>query len=78
MPIQLGSPYQSVDSPVMNPFIGTTGLSGYALITAGDKNGGAMMPTDGIMKIGRARRMVGANPATYNLLLLIFLCKDGG
>lgn len=64
MPIQLGSPYQSMSSPAMNPFVGTTGLSGYAPITAGDRSGGAMMPMDGIMKASRSR-MVGTKPSTY-------------
>jgi len=48
--IQLGSPYQSVHSPAMNPFIATTGLAGYAPITtrSGRKVGG-----DTIHDIGR-------------------------
>ena len=64
MPIQLGSPYQSMSSPAMNPFVGTTGLSGYAPISAGGRSGGAMMPMDGIMKVSRSR-MVGTKPSTY-------------
>jgi len=64
MPIQLGSPYQPMSSPAMNPFVGTTGLSGYAPISAGGRSGGAMMPMDGIMKVSRSR-MVGTKPSTY-------------
>jgi len=47
--IQLGSPYQSVHSPAMNPFIATTGLSGYAPITSksGRKVGGDALHTLG-------------------------------
>jgi len=65
MPIQLGSPYQSVNSPAMNPFVGTTGLSGYAPITAGaNRSGGSMLPMDrGVGRIMRPR--IGSNPATY-------------
>ena len=62
MPIQLGSPYQSMSSPAMNPFVGTTGLSGYAPISAGGRSGGAMVAMDG-MKVGRSR--MGAKPSTY-------------
>lgn len=58
-PIQLGSPYQSMSSPAMNPFVGTTGLSGYAPITASrSRRGGAMM-------VG-VRPLMGSNPATYS------------
>jgi hypothetical protein len=63
-PTQLGSPYQSMSSPAMNPFVGTTGLSGYAPISAGSRRGGAMIPMDGIMKASRSR-MVGTKPSTY-------------
>jgi hypothetical protein len=57
-PIQLGSPYQSMSSPAMNPFVGTTGLSGYAPIS-GSRRGGAMM-------MAGVRPLMGSNPATYS------------
>jgi len=60
MPIQLGSPFQSMSSPAMNPFVGTTGLSGYAPITAGSQSGGAMMPIRGRMLRPRL-----SNPVSY-------------
>ena len=62
---QLGSPYQNQNSPAMNPFVGTTGLSGYAPITGGvSRSGGSMLPMDtGVGRIMRPKR--GSNSATY-------------
>jgi len=49
-----------MSSPAMNPFVGTTGLSGYAPITTGSQSGGAMMPIRGRMMRPRL-----SNPVSY-------------